>query len=127
MFSQSIVQWNYIIYFHIRGSFFNNFLHHFWKRVNNSKGIVNLQGLLMLIVVYVDMTTYPLTKHYYIIERVYFIYQLFILFISIFSYLYLYFHIYTTFVLTIQKRSRYKPAPPPPHPPSRSTICRYAS
>ena len=87
MFSQSIVQWNYIIYFHIRGSFFNNFLHHFWKRVNNSKGIVNLQGLLMLIVVYVDMTTYPLTKYYYIIERVYFIYQLFILFISIFSFL----------------------------------------
>ena len=87
MFSQSIVQWNYIIYFHIRGSFFNNFLHHFWKRVNNSKGIVNLQGLLMLIVVYVDMNTYPLTKYYYIIERVYFIYQLFILFIIIFSFL----------------------------------------
>ena len=96
MFSQSIVQWNYIIYFHIRGSFFNNFLHHFWKRVNNSKGIVNLQGLLMLIVVYVDMTTYPLTKYYYIIERESFIYRLFMLFISAFS--------FSTFLYTVSWR-----------------------
>ena len=35
----------------------------------------------------VDMTTYPLTKYYYIIESVHFIYRLFILFISTFSFL----------------------------------------
>ena len=65
MSSQLIVQWNYIIYFHIRGSFF----------------------LFALIVGYVDIKTYQLTKYYYIIERVYFIYRLFILFISTFSFL----------------------------------------
>ena len=36
----------------------------------NSKEIVNIQGLLVLTVGYVDMTTFPLTKYYYIIERV---------------------------------------------------------
>ena len=35
----------------------------------------------------VDMTTYPITKYYYIIEKVYFISRLFILFISTFSFL----------------------------------------
>ena len=55
--------------------------------MHNLKKIVNLQGLFVLAVSYVDMTTYPLTKYYYIIERVYFIYQLFILFIIIFSFL----------------------------------------
>ena len=39
------------------------------------------------IVGYVDMITYPLTKYYYIIERVYFIYRLFILFASTFLFL----------------------------------------
>ena len=32
MFSRPIVQWNYIIYFHIRDSFFNNFLHQFLEK-----------------------------------------------------------------------------------------------
>ena len=58
-----MVQWNYIIHFHIRGSFFNNLLHHFLEK---SVG-------------YVDVTRYPLTKYYYIIGRVYFIYSLFLL------------------------------------------------
>ena len=73
MSSQPIVQWNFKIHFHIRGSFFSNFRTSFWKRVNNSKGIVNIQGLLVFTVGYVDMTTYPLTKYYYIIEKVYLI------------------------------------------------------
>ena len=77
--------WNYIVYFHIRGSFFNNFPPSFWKRVHTSKEIVYLQGLFVLTVGYVDMKTYPLTKYYYI--RVF----------------------YIAFVLTIQKRSRFEP------------------
>ena len=32
MSSQPIVQWNYIIYFHIRGSFLNKFLHQFLEK-----------------------------------------------------------------------------------------------
>ena len=56
MASQPIIQWNYIIYCHIIGSVFNN-----------------IQGLFILTIGYVNMTTYPLTKNYYIIERVYFI------------------------------------------------------
>ena len=38
----------------------------------------------------VDMTTYPVTKYYYIIERIYFIYRMFILFISTLSFLLFY-------------------------------------
>ena len=87
MSSQPIVQWNYVMYFHIRGSFFKNFLHHLLKRVDNLKEIVNMQSLFVLTVVYVDMTTYPPTKHFCIIERVYFIYRLFILFVSTLSFL----------------------------------------
>ena len=41
-----------------------------------------MQGLFVLTVGFVDMTTYPLTKYCYITERIYFIYKLFILFIS---------------------------------------------
>ena len=74
-----IVQWNYIKYFHIGGSFILTLCTSFWKRVHNSKEIVNLQGLFVC----VDIKIYPLTNYYYIIERVYFIYRLFILFISI--------------------------------------------
>ena len=55
--------------------------------MHSAKEIVILYGLLALIVGYVDMITYPLTKYYYIIERVYFNYRLFILFISTFSFL----------------------------------------
>ena len=57
----------------------------FWKRVHNSKKIA--QGLFVLTVGYVDMTTYPLTKYYYIIGRVYFIYRFPILLISTLSFL----------------------------------------
>ena len=52
MSSQLIVQWNYKIYFHIRGSFFNNFSTSFWRRVHNSEEIVNIQGLFALTVGY---------------------------------------------------------------------------
>ena len=46
-----------------------------------------MEGLFIFTVGYVDMTTYPLRKYYYIIERVYFTYRLFILFITTFSFL----------------------------------------
>ena len=85
--SQPIVQLNYIIYFQIPGSFLTTFCTSFWKRVHNSKQIVNMRGLFVLTVVYVDMTTYPVTKYYYIIERVYFIYRLLVLFMSTLSFL----------------------------------------
>ena len=60
----------------------------FWKRLHNSKEIVNLQGLFVLTVGYLDITTYPLTKYYYVIKRAYFIYKFFIflLFTSTFSF-----------------------------------------
>ena len=86
MSSQSIVQWNYTIYFqyfHVRGSFFNNFLHQLLENsAFLSKEIINIQGLFVLTVGYLDMTTYLPIKYYYIIESVYFIYRLFVLFIS---------------------------------------------
>ena len=85
MSNQLIVQWNYITHFHIRGSFLTTFCRSFWKRAHNSKEIVNIQGLFVLTVGYVDVTTYPLTKYYYIIERVYFFYKVFVLFISTLS------------------------------------------
>ena len=66
MSSQLIIQWNYIIYFLIRSSFFKTFYTSFCKRVHNSKEIVKFQGLFVLTVVYVDMKAYPLTKCYYI-------------------------------------------------------------
>ena len=53
-----------MIYFHIQGSFSTTFCTSFWKRVHNLKKIVNLQGLLVLTVGYVDVKTYPLTKYY---------------------------------------------------------------
>ena len=87
MSSQPIVQWNYIIYFHIRDSFSTTFCTSFWKKVHKSKAIVNIEVLFILTVGNVDMTTYLQTKYYYIIERVYFIYRLFVLFISTLSFL----------------------------------------
>ena len=54
--------------------------------MHNSKEIVNLQDLFVLIVGYVDNATYSLTTYYYIIERD-FIYRFLILLISIFSFL----------------------------------------
>ena len=50
MSSQLIVHRDYIIYFHIRGSFLTTFYTSFWKRVHNSKEIVNIQGLFVLTV-----------------------------------------------------------------------------
>ena len=73
------------MYFHIRGSFFNNFCTSFLKRVHNSKKVVNIQGLFVLTVGYVDVTTFSLTKCYYIIEKVHLI--AITLFISTFSFL----------------------------------------
>ena len=57
-----------------------------------SKKIVNLQGLLDLTVGYVDMTTKPTRKYYYVIKRACFIDKFFIffLFISTFSFLLFY-------------------------------------
>ena len=46
--------------------------------------------MLVLTVGYVDMTTYSLTKYYYIIERLYLIYRWPLLLISTFSYLLFY-------------------------------------
>ena len=77
----------HMIYFHIQGSFLTTFCTSFWKRVHNPKEIVNPQGLFVLAVGYVDVKTYPLTKYSYIIERLYFIYRLFKLFNSTFSFL----------------------------------------
>ena len=89
MSSQLIVQWNYIIYFYISGSFLTTFCTSFWKKVHNSKEIVNLQGSFFCFDLWLRryQNIYTLKKYYYIIERVYFIYRLLILFISTFSFL----------------------------------------
>ena len=88
MLGQPIVRQSYIIYLHPRGFFFNNFLHYlFRKRVYNSKEIVDLEDFFILSVSCVDMTTYPPTKYYFIIERLYVIYRLLVLIISTFSFL----------------------------------------
>ena len=60
--------------------------------MHNSKEIVNIQGLFVLTVGYVQITTYPLTKCYYIIETVYFIYRLLILFTLSFLLFYIQYH-----------------------------------
>ena len=46
---------------------------------------MNIHGLFALTVCYGDINTYLPKKYYYIIERVYFIYRLFVLFISTLS------------------------------------------
>ena len=43
--------------------------------MDNSKEIVDLPGLFVLIVGYVDIITYSLTKYYYISERAHFNYR----------------------------------------------------
>ena len=78
MSNQLIPQWNYIMHFHIRGSFLTTFCTSFLKRVHNSKETVNLQVLFVSAVGYVHIKTYSLKKYYYIVERVHFIYRLFI-------------------------------------------------
>ena len=57
----------------------------FWKIAHNLKEIVNVQVLFVLTVGYINMTTTPLRKYCYIIKGAYFIYRLFILFISTLS------------------------------------------
>ena len=55
--------------------------------MHNLKEIENMRGLFVLTVGYEDMTTYIVTKYYYIIEGVYFIYRLLVLFMSTLSFL----------------------------------------
>ena len=88
MSSQPIVQWNYIIQFYIQSCFLTTFLANVWKKVHNSKEVMNLPGLLVLTVGYIDIKTFALSKYYYITEREYFIFRLFILFVSTFSFLF---------------------------------------
>ena len=76
-FWNPIVLWNYIIYFHIRGYFLITFCTSFWKRVHNSKEIVNLQGFVCFDRWLRRYDHIPLRKYYYVIKRVYFIYKLF--------------------------------------------------
>ena len=59
----------------------------FRKTVHNSKEIVNMRGLFVLTVGYVYMTTLPVANYCYIIERVYFIYRLLVLFMRTLSFL----------------------------------------
>ena len=42
--------------------------------MDNLKEIVNIQVLFVLTLGYVDMTTYPLTKYYYITESIFYLY-----------------------------------------------------
>ena len=140
MSSQPIVQWNYVMYFHIRGSFLTTFCTSFWERVHNLKEIVNIQGLFVATVGYVDVTTYSLTNYHYIILFTVCLYYSSVHCHSCCFYIQYYGGIrdiismpvcfilcsilltewrnrnirffYTTFVLTIQKRSRFEPASP---------------
>ena len=48
--------------------------------MHNSKKIVNLQGLFVLTVVYVDMTTHPVRKYCHVIKRASFIDKFFYIF-----------------------------------------------
>ena len=57
MFSHLIVQLNYIKYFHIQSSFYLS-APVLGKRVDNLKEIINLPGLFVLSVGYVDIKTY---------------------------------------------------------------------
>ena len=88
MSSQLIVQCSYIIYFHVQGSFSAIFCTSCLKRVHipkkkcKSARFVCFDRWLRRY-----QNIHPLTKYYYITERVYFIYNLFILFISTFSFL----------------------------------------
>ena len=88
MSSQLIVQRSYIIYFHIQDPLLATFCTSCWKRVHyfkrncKSARFVCFDHWLRRY-----QNIYPLTKHHCIIERVYFIYSLFIFFISTFSFL----------------------------------------
>ena len=73
MSNQPIVQWNYIIYFHIRSFFWTIFC---IILVHQCKRFVCCDGLWR------RYDHIPLKKYYYIIERVYFIYRLLYIFVS---------------------------------------------
>ena len=73
MFSQLLVQWNCIIYFHIRGSFLTAFCPSFWKRLHNSKEIVNLQGLFVSTVSYYISITILLKGYILFIGSLYYL------------------------------------------------------
>ena len=113
MYSQTIVQWNYIIYFYIRGSFLNNFCTNFWKRVYNSKDIVNIQGLFVLIVGYLFISTFSLLLFLYTVswryKRHYLHANIYILFYIMFYIINTKKKHFRTNVLTIQKKSRFEP------------------
>ena len=79
MSSQQFVQWNYITYFHIRG-FLTTFYCSFWKRLHKFAWFVCFDRWL-----HRYQSIHPLTKYYYIIERVY-------LFIGCLYYLSVHFH-----------------------------------
>ena len=106
---------DYVIYFHIRDSFFNNFLHQFWKRKHNSKEIVNMQGLFVLTITigYLFISTFSSLLFLYAVswryKRDYLYASIDILFSILLTRL-----VYITFALTIQKRPRFEPAPPFP-------------
>ena len=48
----------FVIYFHIRGSFLATFCTSFWRKVHNSKEIVNIQGLFAFTVSYLFISTF---------------------------------------------------------------------
>ena len=100
MSSQLIVQWNYIIQFHVLGPFLTAFLtsfFFFYEPVFGKECICSCKLLCRncksarFVCFYRWLrkfqNIYPLIKFYCIIERVYFIHRLFILFIGTFSFL----------------------------------------
>ena len=135
-----IVQWNYIIYFHIRSLFLTIFCIIF---VHQCKRFVCSDGSWR------RYDHIPLKKYYYIIERVYFIYRLLYIFVSklsfvLFLYTVLWWYkwdyrhasiiilfyfifylltrwrnislLYTTIMLAIRTKSRFESEPSPLHP-----------
>ena len=59
--------------------------------MHNLKEIVNLQGLFVLTIGYVDMTTYPLTKYYFTVKE-------YLLFVGCLYYLSAHFHSYCFYI-----------------------------
>ena len=85
--SQLIVKQNYIIYFHTQGSFSTAFCISFWKKVHNLKEIVNYTRIVCFdrwLRRYDHISTNKVLLYYW---RVYFVYRLFILLITTFSFL----------------------------------------
>ena len=144
MSNQPLVQWHYIIYFYLRGPLLTTFSTSFWKRIRNSKETVNIQGLFVLTVGYVDMTTYPLKIitiyliYLYIFYEYTFILAVFITVSRRYERDFLHasrnilFYIVFYIINTMNKQDsfiprsylRYKKVPFPPPP--QSTICSYA-